>query len=70
MKRLAELNALRTDPIDLNMRIKGIASRSVHNAFHHEALAFARQSRDEALQTFLAERIKELNRIMQGNIVE
>ena len=70
MKRLSELNALRTAPIDLNKRIQGIASRSVHNAFHHEAREFAQKIGDKALQTFLAERIEELNRIMQWNIVE
>lgn len=70
MKRLSELNALRTAPIDFNKRIQGIASRSVHNAFHHEAQAFVQEIRDKALQDFLAGRIEELNRIMQANIVE
>ncbi len=70
IKRLSELNALRTAPIDLNKRIRGIASRSVHNAFHHEARAFAQEIGDKGLQTFLAERIEKLNHIMQANIVE
>lgn len=70
MKRLSELNALRTKPIDLNKRVRDIASRLVHNAFHHEARAFAQVTGDKALQIFLAERIEQLNRIMQANIVE
>lgn len=70
MKRLSELNALRTSPIDLNNRIRTIAARTVHNAFHHEARSFAQQIGNAILQTFLVERIDELSRIMQSNIVE
>lgn len=70
MKRLNDLNALRPKPINLNQRIEGIASRSVHNAFHHEALAYARLAGDTALQKFLVARVNELDRIMQSNIVE
>jgi hypothetical protein len=70
MKRLGELNALRAAPIDLNRRIQAIAGRSVHNAFHHEARAFAQQIGDTTLQAFLADRIDKLNHIMQANIVE
>lgn len=70
LKRLSELNALRTSPIDLNKRIRTIASKSVHNAFHHEARSFALDIGNTILQTFLVERIDELSRIMQSNIVE
>lgn len=70
MKRLNDLNALRPKPINLNERIQDIASRSVHNAFHHEALAYAHTVADTALQTFLAARIKRLDHIMQASIVE
>ncbi len=70
LKRLSELNALRTSPIDLNKRIRSIASRTVHNAFHHEAHSFAQEIGNTILQTFLVERIDELSRIMQSNIVE
>ena len=70
MKRLSELNALRAPPIDLNKRIRTIASRTVHNAFHHEARSFAHGIGNAILQTFLVERIDELSRIMQSNIVE
>lgn len=70
LKRLSELNALRTSPIDLNRRIRTIAGRTVHNAFHHEARSFAQEVGNADLQTFLVERIDELSRIMQSNIVE
>lgn len=70
MKRLSELNALRTSPVDLNNRIRTVAARTVHNAFHHEACSFAQQTGNAILQTFLVERIDELSRIMQSNIVE
>ena len=70
LKRLSKLNALRTSPIDLDKRIRTIARRTVHNAFHHEARSFAQEIRNTVLQTFLVERIDELSRIMQSNIVE
>jgi hypothetical protein len=70
LKRLSELNALRTTPIDLSKRIQMIARRTVHNAFHHEARSFAQQIGNVTLQNFLVNRIDELSRIMQSNIVE
>lgn len=70
LKRLSDLNALRTSPIDLDRRIRAIASRTVHNAFHHEARRFAQLIGNALLQTFLAERIDELSHLMQSNIVE
>ncbi len=70
LKRLRTLNALRTAPIDLDKRIRTIAIRTVHNAFHYEARNFAQEIGNTILQTFLVKRIDELNRIMQSNIVE
>ena len=70
LKRISELNALRATPIDFNKRIQAIASRSVHNAFHHEARSYALETRDAPLQKILDDRIEELNRIMHSNIVE
>lgn len=70
LKRLSELNALRIHPIDLNKRIRTIAGRTVHNDFHHEARSFAQETGNAILQTFLVERIDELSRMMQSNIVE
>lgn len=70
LKRIHDLNALRATPIDLNKRLRAIASQTVHNAFHHEVRSFAQKIGNMPLQTFLVERIEELNRIMQSNIVE
>ena len=70
LKRLSTLNALRTAPIDLDKRIRTIAIKTVHNAFHYEARNFAQEIGNTILQTFLVKRIDELNRIMQSNIVE
>lgn len=69
-KRLKVLNALRTAPIDLNKRIKTIAAKSVHNAFHYEALVYSRDINDSDLQQFIEERIAKLNHIMSTNVVE
>jgi Reverse transcriptase (RNA-dependent DNA polymerase) len=70
LKRVSELNALRASPIDLDKRLRNLASRTVHNAFHHEARSFARGVGNAPLQSFLGERIVELNRIMASNVVE
>lgn len=70
LKRISDLNAQRTAPIHLDKRIRAIASRTVHNAFHHEARSFAQEIGDAALHAFLVERIEELSRIMHSNIVE
>jgi hypothetical protein len=70
MKRLKELNGLRTKPIKLDHRIRKIAMQSVHNAFHYEALAYAYTVQNNGLQEFLTARIKELDRIIQSNIIE
>ena len=61
---------LRTTPIHLDKPIRAIASRTVHNAFHHEARSFAQEIGDAAPLVFLVERIEELSRIMHSNIVE
>lgn len=70
LKRLSELNALRTAPIDLSKRILTIARKTVHNAFHHEALTFAKGVGDEPLREVLKKRIDELSRIMHENVIE
>jgi len=70
LKRVSELNALRPTPIDFNGRIRLITAKSVHNAFHHEALTFAKASGDEPFRKLLRERIEELSRIMQENVIE
>jgi hypothetical protein len=68
--RLSKLNSLRTTPIDLNKRIRSIADKTVHNAFHHEAGAFALAVKDVALADFLHARIDKLHYLMHQNIIE
>ncbi|HOW75108.1 MAG TPA: hypothetical protein P5102_09750 [Candidatus Competibacteraceae bacterium] len=70
LNRISKLNKLLKSPVDLNERIRTIASRAVHNAFHHEAYTFAREIGDTHLIKFLVERIDELDRIMHLNIIE
>ncbi|MDP2879173.1 MAG: reverse transcriptase domain-containing protein [Sulfuricella sp.] len=70
LKRVSELNTLRVTPINFNKRIRTIAAKSVHNAFHHEAVTFAKGARDEPLRNILQERIDELSRIMYENVIE
>lgn len=70
LKRISELNVLRATPIDFNKRIRAIASRSVHNAFHYEARSYALETANAPLQKIFDDRIEELNRIMHSNIVE
>lgn len=70
IKRLSELNAMRTKPLDLHKRIQAIAKRSVHNAFHHEALAYARLVKESSLEAFLVNRMDEISQLMALNTVE
>ncbi len=72
LKRVGKLNALRLapTPIDFKERIRLIAAEAVHNAFHHEALIFAKGAGDESLRELIQERIEKLNRLMQENVIE
>lgn len=70
LKRLSDLNALRSSPIDLNKRLLTIAAKSVHNAFHHEVLVYSQKVRDVDLEQFLKNRIDELDHLMHANIIE
>ena len=70
LQRIRKLNALRTSPINFNNRIRTTASKIVHNAFHHEALAYSEKIGDALLRIYLSERIDQLGRIMHSNIVE
>jgi hypothetical protein len=70
LKRISELNLLRVVPIDLNRRVRSIAVKSVHNAFHHEAFTFSKEAGHRSLQAALQGRIDELGRIMQENVIE
>lgn len=59
--RVHELNAKRINPINLNKRIIDLGDTTFHNAFHHEALAFAKEIKNAAMEKAFAKRLKELN---------
>lgn len=68
--RINTLNALKKKPIDLNKRLSLIASKSVHNAFHHEVLAYARKIKDSRLTELIKSRISALDQLMLKNEIE
>ncbi len=68
--RLKELNSLRSKPINLNNRLLLIARKSVHNAFHHEVLAYASKVKDTSLENFVTGRIAALDHLMTANLIE
>ena len=41
----------------------------MHNAFHHEALGYAREVKDNALATFLTKRLSEIEGPMDANLI-
>ena len=70
LNRLHTLNSFRLKPINLNKRLLSIASKSVHNAFHHEVLAYASKVRDTTLKNFVTGRIAALDQLMTANVIE
>ena len=70
LHRLNELNSLRSRPINLNNRLLMIASKSVHNAFHHEVMAYATKVKDTSLEKDVADRIAALDHLMTANLIE
>lgn len=67
--RVHELNQRRSRPVDLRGRLRKLGDIAVHNAFHHEALGYARQVGDRPLVGILEERLSELQRQMDANRV-
>jgi Reverse transcriptase (RNA-dependent DNA polymerase) len=67
--RVYELNGKRPRPTDLNSRLIKLGEASMHNAFHHEVLGFARQIKDKDLITFFGDRISEIEEQMDANRV-
>ncbi len=65
--RVHQLNQMRTKPTNLRSRMKKLGQYSVHNAFHFEALGFARQIRSRDLVRFFEKRIDELQDQMDAN---
>lgn len=43
--------------------------KSMHNAYHHESLGFAREVKDKAMVTFFIKRLREIEDYMEMNRV-
>lgn len=64
LERVHYLNSKRSWPIDLATRLQKLGEKSVHNAYHHEALTFAISIKDAALKTFFEGRLASLEQQM------
>ena len=58
--RVHHLNSKRSKPVNLAHRLKELAEKNLHNAFHHEAIGYARELRNRELENFLVERLKAI----------
>ena len=67
--RIHELNQKRTKPVDLVKRIRALSDCCEHNAFHFEALSFARDVKDKALAKHLEKRLRAIDKLMDHNVV-
>ena len=65
--RLHQLNAKRKKPLNLSNRLKELGLKTVHNAFHHECLGFAREVKNRELAAFFTKRLAEINAQMDTN---
>ena len=68
--RVSELNDLCAKPIDFPKRLESLAENSVHNLFHYEVRAFARNSNDDVLEKLITRRIKQLDQLMRSGAIE
>jgi hypothetical protein len=59
-----DLNSKRLRPIDFARRLQKLGENSVHNAFHHEAHAFAIQIKNADLETYFIARLASLEQQM------
>jgi hypothetical protein len=65
--RVHQLNAKRKRPMNLGKRLTELGQKTMHNAFHHEGLGFARELKDKSLTTFFKKRLSELEEQMDSN---
>lgn len=65
--RISQLNSQRKKPINLNKRIKELGQQTMHNAFHHEALGFAREVKNRPLTGYFIKRLAEIEAQMSNN---
>ena len=66
LSRVFDLNAKSFMPIDFSKRIKELGTRSVHNRFHFEALAFAKNKGLLTLVKFMEERLDHLEQMLRA----
>lgn len=64
LERVYQLNCKRLRPIDFSKRLKQLGEINVHNAYHHEVLAFAMTIKDTELKTFCESRLASLEHQM------
>ncbi len=69
LRRIYALNARRRKPIDLVQRLIDLASSTVHNAFHYEALSFAKGLKKKGLVGCLEGRLAQIDRLMAKNVI-
>lgn len=69
LRRVAQLNAMRSKPIDLIRRLTEIGDNSDHNAFHIEVLSFARSIKNNKLATQFKNRLKLIDKLMEHNLI-
>ncbi|HXN88852.1 MAG TPA: hypothetical protein VN890_05820 [Methylocella sp.] len=62
-----KLNSKRSQPIDFAERLKVLGEKSVHNAYHHEVLAFAISIKDRELGAYCESRLASLEMQMKTN---
>ena len=65
--RVQQLNGKRKRPVNLSKRLAELGRKTMHNAFHHEALGFSRELNDKPLTKFFTKRLKELEEQMEAN---
>ncbi len=65
--RVHQLNAMRSKPINLGKRLTELGQKSMHNAFHHEALSYAREVKDKALTIVFTKRLSEIEEQIEAN---
>lgn len=68
--RIEKLNSLLVKPFGIDRKIKMIASKSVHNAFHYEAIGYARKLKKRTLEKYLLERLAKVAKLMSANVIE
>jgi hypothetical protein len=65
--RVHRLNAMRKRPLDLGKRLRELGQKTVHNAFHYEAIGYARELKVKTLIGFLTGRLAEIDELMNAD---